>query len=583
MAKGTKVKKTDLTKVTEIRMDKIGVFFRRPVLKRIVKILTMEHSGFRTFKSVKNINKLFTNIDLSKYQNNQELMSYIWCINYISKQWLEGVVTVDTIAEMAKRQPEYDNIKEEIISTCMNDPDIISAPEAKAIFDLIGESLQYGYVTSMKEEYISLLDEINLDNPGAFKELVQRLFLVSQSLLDIKHNTNLVANKITFNTGDIESVREALIQTRNSLEAANNLLKVGIRRLNTLLSPAYMNGRLYIYAGAVGSGKSIILQKTAIDIRKYNPDFQPKTPGMKPCVLYITMENFFTEVIERLWNMEFDESITNYGEEEAMNMICDVLGITRVIKEDVEIEIDDGEKKLTELIQEPKSKSNIEIVMKYFSYREISTDDLFTIIQDLRDENMEVCALVLDYVKRIAPSVPTPDNEKLELNHIGNELKALAVILDIPVITAHQLNRAAVSIMDGAARQGKGDVLKLVGREHIGTAWELAEIADWLGLCNITYKPGTDEKYFEVNVQKRRRIDQSDAEFAKYTYLAHPFSKTNGLRLLDDINLDKVLSLQSLSTDISIVNKEKANAVPRLKSVQPSEFIELNSDYDDEI
>lgn len=583
MAKGTKVKKTDLTKVTEIRMDKIGVFFRRPVLKRIVKILTMKHSGFRTFKSVKNINKLFTNIDLSKYQNNQELMSYIWCINYISKQWLEGVVTVDTIAEMAKRQPEYDNIKEEIISTCMNDPDIISAPEAKAIFDLIGESLQYGYVTSMKEEYINLLDEINLDNPGAFKELVQRLFLVSQSLLDIKHNTNLVANKITFNTGDIESVREALIQTRNSLEAANNLLKVGIRRLNTLLSPAYMNGRLYIYAGAVGSGKSIILQKTAIDIRKYNPDFQPKTPGMKPCVLYITMENFFTEVIERLWNMEFDESITNYGEEEAMNMICDVLGITRVIKEDVEIEIDDGEKKLTELIQEPKSKSNIEIVMKYFSYREISTDDLFTIIQDLRDENMEVCALVLDYVKRIAPSVPTPDNEKLELNHIGNELKALAVILDIPVITAHQLNRAAVSIMDGAARQGKGDVLKLVGREHIGTAWELAEIADWLGLCNITYKPGTDEKYFEVNVQKRRRIDQSDAEFAKYTYLAHPFSKTNGLRLLDDINLDKVLSLQSLSTDISIVNKEKANAVPRLKSVQPSEFIELNSDYDDEI
>lgn len=583
MAKGTKVKKTDLTKVSDVRMDKIGVFFRRPVLKSIVKILTMEHSGFRTFKSVKNINKLFTNIDLSKYQNNQELMSYIWCINYISKQWLEGVVTVDTIAEMAKRQPDYDNIKEEIISTCMNDPNIISAPEAKAIFDLIGESLQYGYVTSMKEEYINLLDEINLDNPGAFKELVQRLFLVSQSLLDIKHNTNLVANKITFNTGDVESVREALVQTRNSLEAANNLLKIGIRRLNTLLSPAYMNGRLYIYAGAVGSGKSIILQKTAIDIRKYNPDFQPKTPGMKPCVLYITMENFFTEVIERLWNMEFDESITNYKEEEAMNMICDVLGITKVLKEDVEIEMDGGEKQLAELIQEPKSKPNIEIVMKYFSYREISTDDLFTIIQDLRDENMEVCALVLDYVKRIAPSVPTPDNEKLELNHIGNELKALAVILDIPVITAHQLNRAAVSIMDGAARQGKGDVLKLVGREHIGTAWELAEIADWLGLCNITYKPGTDEKYFEVNVQKRRRIDQSDAEFAKYTYLAHPFSKTNGLRLLDDINLDKVLSLQSLSTDISIVNKEKANAVPRLKSVQPSEFIELNNDYDDDI
>ena len=61
------------------------------------------------------------------------------------------------------------------------------------------------------------------------------------------------------------------------------------------------------------------------------------------------------------------------------------------------------------------------------------------------------------------------------------------------------------------------------------------------------------------NVVKRRRIDTTESEFAKYTYLAHPFAKNNGLRLLDDINLNKVLSLQSLSSDIDIVSKEKAN------------------------
>lgn len=581
MAKNNSKKNYEFTKTADIKMDKIGVFFKRSVLKQIMMILTMEHSGFRTFKSVKNINKLFNNIDLKKYKNNEELLSYIWCIKYISKQWLDGVVNIDLIIEMAKNQPEFDNIKENIINSSISDPNIITAPEAKAIFNLISESLQYGYITSMKEEYIGLLDDIDLDKPGAFKELVSRLFMVSKSLLDIQHNTNLVSNRITFNTSDMDSVRESLKQTITSLQAGNNLLKVGIRRLNTLLSPAYMNGRLYVYAGAVGSGKSVILQKTAIDIRKYNPNFKPKTPGMKPCVLYITMENFFTEVIERLWNMEFDESITNYTEEEAMNMICDVLGITKVLKEDVNVKDETtGESLKSQLIEEPKDKSNIEIVMKYFSYREISTDDLFTIIQDLRDENMEVCALVLDYIKRIEPSVPTPDNEKLELNHICNELKALAVIKDIPVITAHQLNRAAVAVMDGAARQGKGDVLKLVGREHIGTAWEIAEIADWLGLCNISFKPGTNERYFEINVQKRRRIDAEAGEFAKYTYLAHPFSMTNGLRLIDDINLDKVLSLKSLTTDIIGVDKEKANAVPRLKSLPQSDFIDFDSEDD---
>ena len=580
MAKTTKGKSGQLTKVQDVKIDKIGVFFKKSILKSIVKILTMEHGGFRTFKSVKNINRLFTNIDMGKYQNNQELQSYIWCINYISKQWLEGVIDPDVIAEMTKRQPEFDNVKGDIITTCTNDPNIISAPEAKAIFDLVGEALQYGYVASLKDEYINLLDDISLDSPGAFKELVNRLFLISQSLIDIKHNTNMVANKVTFNTADPDSMKEAISQTINSLKTSNNIFKTGIRRLNTLLSPGYMNGRLYVFMGLPAGGKSLILLKSALDIRKYNPDYKPKTPGMRPCVLYITMENSFTETIERVWNMSFDDSIVNYSEEEAYEKICKELGITRILNEDVEAyNTDTGEKLEAQLIDENlEGKTNIDIVMKYFSYREISTDDIFTIIQDLRDENMEVCALVFDYIKRIQPSVPVPDNVKLELNRIINELKALAVIGDIPVITAHQMNRTAAATVDAAARQGKGDVTKLAGRENVGDAWEVVETGDWVAIVNIEYKPGTDEKYIVINVVKRRRIDIADSEFAKYTYLAHPFAKNNGLRLIDDVPLDKVLSLQSLATDINLVGKEKENAVPRLKSYQQSDFDEIYND-----
>lgn len=575
-------KKNEITKTNDVKLDKISVFFRRPVLKNILKILTMEHAGFRTFKSVKNINKLFNNIDLEKYKGKPELESYIWCIKYVSKQWLDGIVTPDIIVEMAKNNPEYDNIKGEILSQSISDNTIISAPESKAIFDLISEALQYGYVASLKEEYINLLDDIDMNNPGAFKEVVDRLFKISQSLVDIKHSTNLIGNKITFNTNDLESVKVALNQTIDSLSGTSNMLKVGIKRWNTLLSPAYMNGKIYVYAGAPGSGKSVVLQKSAFDIRKYNPNFVTKTPGMTPCVLYISMENTFIECIERLWNMTFDDPITNYNVDEAVDMLCKELGIERILRDDVSTTItnDDESKEnlLSKLVSgDNKDELNIQVVMKYFSYREISTDDLFTIIHDLRDENMEVCALVFDYIKRIEPSVPTPDSVKLELNHIINELKALAVICDIPVITAHQLNRTAASLMDSAIRSGKGDAVKMAGREHIGDAYEVLEVADFLALVNIEYKPGTDDKYLTMNVVKRRRIDQSQAEFAKYTYLAHPFAKNNGLRLLDDLYLDKVLSLQSLSTDINgITNKEKENAVPRLKTLEEREFIDLD-------
>lgn len=470
MAKQSKTK-SELKKVKDVKLDKISVFFKRPILKNIMKILTMEHSGFRTFKGVKNINTLFNNIDIEKYSKNQDLLSYIWCIKFISKKWLDGYVTPDLIVEIAKRDPEYDNVKGDIISTCINDDNIISAPEAKAIFDLIGESLQYGYIVSLKDEYINLLDDIDMDHPGAFRELVERLFLVSKSLLDIQHNTNLVANKITFNTADIDSVKEALLKTRNALSSSNNLFKVGIRRLNTLLSPAYMNGRLYTYLGLPAGGKSLILLKSALDIRKYNPDFVSKTPGMKPCVLYVTMENTFTETIERIWNMTFDDPMTNFDEEEALDMLCKELGISRVLRDDIQVRnLDTGETLEAQLIQENNGVTNIDIVMQYYPYREISTDDLFTIIQDLRDENMEVCALVFDYIKRIRPATPQADNVKLELNRIINELKALAVIQDIPVITAHQMNRAAAANVDNAVRQGKGDVTKLVGRDNVGDA-----------------------------------------------------------------------------------------------------------------
>lgn len=580
MAKGSKNKATKtLPKTNDVKIDKISVFFKRSILKSILKILTMEHGGFRSFKSVKNINRLFTNIDLKKYQNNQELVSFIWCINYISKEWLAGVVSPDIIVEMAKRQPDFDNIKLKIIEECMNDQNIVTAPEAKMIFSMIAEALQYGFIVSLREEYVNLLEEIDLNEPGAFKTLVERLFLVSQSLLDIKHNTNLVANKVTFNTADMDSVREALASTIESLSVSNNMFKVGIRRWNTLLSPAYMNGRLYTYIGAPASGKSLILLKSALDIRKYNPDYQPKTPGMRSCVLYITMENSFTETIERIWNMSFDEPITNYTVDEAVDILCNELGISRLYKDDVVVtDVDTGEKTLADLIKEPEEskKSNIELVIKYFSYREINTDDLFTIIADLRDENMEVCALVFDYIKRIEPATPAADNVKLELNRIINELKALAVIEDIPVITAHQMNRAGAAVLDNAVRQGKGDGLKNVGREHTGDAWEVIETSDFVAMTNVAYKPGTDDRYMELEVVKRRRIDSSESEFAKYTYLAHPFSRNNGLRLVDDINIDKVLSLQSLVSDIDMIDREKANAVPRLQTLKQSEFVDLD-------
>ena len=559
--------------------------------------ISLQH--VQQIKSVKNINRLFTNIDMKRYVGKPELEAYIWVICFVSKQWLDGVTTPDVIAEMAKNRPEYNSTIGDIFDQAMDNKEIITPPEAKAIFDLIAEALQYGYIASLKDQYIDLLDDIDMNEPGAFKKVVQKLFIISQSLVDIKYNTNLVANKVEFNTADMDSIREALKDTMDSLSSSNAILKTGIIRLNTLLSPGYMNGRLYVWGGLPGSGKSTMLLQSALDIRQYNPGYKTKTPGMKPCVLYITMENTFTETIERMWNMCFDDPMTNYSLDEAVDKLSSVLGITKitkdteVIKDDIKaVEInEDGTKNelngtleqekhtslLDQLAENDKKKEepNIEIVVQYYPYRSISTDDLFTIINDLREENMECCALVFDYIKRIEPAEPAADNVKLELNRIINELKALAVIQDIPVITAHQMNRAAASAVDNAARAGKSDTVKLAGRENIGDAWEVLETADFFAVLNREYKPGTDQLYLTINVLKRRRIDAAEKEFAKFTYLAHPYKRNNQLALIHDMGTGKVLSLQSLSSDIDVIGDgEKKNAAPRLQQVDQHEFDE---------
>ena len=84
---------------------------------------------------------------------------------------------------------------------------------------------------------------------------------------------------------------------------------------------------------------------------------------------------------------------------------------------------------------------------------------------------------------------------------IINELKTLAKVLYIPVITAHQMNRVASAVVDGAVRQGKGDVTKLVGRENVGDAWEIIESSDVAIVLNREEKITPNGKFVLVNPQ----------------------------------------------------------------------------------
>ena len=527
------------------KIEKICVVFKKSVLKSILQILMMEHPGFRNYKIIKNINILFTNLNLDKYKYNPDLLNYIWCIKNASQQWINGILNPDLIYEAIRLDPDFNDSKDQILKFAMATSEVMSAQEVQLIFSLINDSIQYGYIMAKKDDYINELENLDLNESNSYRKTVSKLFEISQSLMDIKHSTNLLTeNKKVFNSSSTDSIKESIDKTFESLEASRNVFRTGIKQWNNLLSPGYENGRIYTYLGLPGAGKSTILLKSVLDIRKYNPNFQNKTPGMKPCVVYITMENSFPETMSRVWNMTFNDAIMNYSKEEAYEKLINALGIS-----------DDSEQ-------------NIEIVIQEYNYRELSPDDIYTIVKNLQEQNLEVVAIALDYLKRMRPAVPTPDNPKQELNQIINELKTLAKVLYIPVITAHQMNRVASAVVDGAVRQGKGDVTKLVGRENVGDAWEIIESSDVAIVLNREEKITQNGKksYLVLSVCKRRSIDTANPNLV-CNYMVHPFVD-NSLKLIDDLYMEKSLSLKSLVTDIDDLNKEKQNAVSRLKNAR---------------
>ena len=189
-----------------------------------------------------------------------------------------------------------------------------------------------------------------------------------------------------------------------------------------------------------------------MDIRRYNKGIKTKDPDKRPAVLFLTLENDIPETIERIYNMCVDsDDIRNYSPKQVKKKMRDKGGL-----------------KLT-------TGDNIDIIIKEYKNRELDTNDLYTIINDLSDEGIEVITLVLDYMKRIRPAEKAKD-EKTELKNITNELKEIAKFFDIPVITAQQLNRVGASVVDAAIQAKKEDVTKLVGRDAIAGAWEVGRI-----------------------------------------------------------------------------------------------------------
>lgn len=540
-------------KLSELRASKLPIRIDITTLDMTIQFLYKE-GALRTRKALTNIDKLFKSLDLTIYtEKDVELTNRIWIIERTLDGLLrEGLVQEEFVKNYCKLDSECDDYKASILDQLTSAKRQINYDESKYLLKQIDERLAFGYTVTLKhivQELFSLLDE---SDPRSYRQLQDDLYQIANSIINIKRRTNSLGADQTFSLQE-DVFETVLFDSMKKLNNRNRIFITGIRHLNTFLAPGYMSGRLYIYLAFPGGGKSQILLKTALDIKKYNAGIECKNPDHRPAVLMITMENSIEETVERIFNMvSSDDDIRNYSPKQVKKMLKkDGLTIT--------------------------DKDNIDIIIKYYPNRSIDTNDLYGIIQDLDDEGVEVVALILDYLKRIKPA-EKGQSEKEELKNITNELKGLGIYWDIPVISAQQLNRTASAIVDAAIQAKKSDVTKLVGRDGVAGAWEIIENSDVVIIINQEKKLGSDEVYMTFKLLKRRyRSSDNDDKLRKLDYFNHPYAKGSTIRLVDDVELEESISLTSLSSEFVALENTKRGK----KNAMEREHIREDSDDDD--
>jgi replicative DNA helicase len=325
-----------------------------------------------------------------------------------------------------------------------NNPTITTQSEVTRLCYILADYVKYSKILKVKNSFLTTLDLLD-DEDASIKDTVDTLYKLSNDIVNAYNVANVSAVSHTFDTNDKDAMKTVIAEAKD-YQSSDKVIVTSIRGLNNLLSPGYMAGCLYVYAGLPGNYKSGVLLQGHVDTCLYNEHIKQATHGKQPVSIYITMENSMAQTVRRLWNLLFPQS--------------DMSAFT----------VDE----IVEMINNKLTEKGVRSVLLYYGYREKSTADIANIIRSFNTETTEVVAVWFDYIKRVRPANNdeiTRASEKGELNAIMNEFKTMCIQFNIPIVTGHQLNRMAAQAVDSLAQHGGyTKSAEALGRSHIGSA-----------------------------------------------------------------------------------------------------------------
>ena len=403
---------------------------------------------------------------------------------YMVMKHIDGGIITDGIVDL-------DNYKD------------LNNDEANFMNNMISETLQYATFYQSADKMMDICTRLKTGEYGSKGAIVE----------EYKNHVNDVQNEFRRARNDshmdmVFSLREGnfedcVIETYNRVANPKHKLSTGMQGMNELLGGGFESGRVYIYMGLPGEGKSTVILNLMYQIKKYNRDYQCKDPTKRPCIALLTMENSVEETIERLFGLATDrERMTEF----------DVETVIQMLKKD-------GELTLT-------NDNPIDIVIKYMPTNSVDSGYLYTMSDDLEDQGYEVICFFQDYIGRIRSTQHLSD-ARLEYGAVVDDFKVFAQAKDIPVISVSQLNRDASKKIDEGRQSSKIDLVRLLGRSNTSESMLILNNSDAVFMIAPEVL-STGEKYLGIQ-RVKIRYNAGDQIIA---YL--PFSPNNGIKLLED-------------------------------------------------
>ena len=525
--------------------NKIKFKFPKSILNLFIGYSLYPDTSKVSKMDLSNLYKLLKMTDERSYEFDVSMYARLELAKKILEARIEkGLYSFDAIMSYCNIENDVENNK---LINNINSFTNLTESEIKYITRAVTDRLQYAFILLYKEIILNEFLKIDTGEFTSYKEVVSEVKEQCAQLLNDIRKADAATMKKSFSLK--EGIFEELVTSAvASITDPGTALVTGVQMLNDMLSPGYMPGRLYIWLGISGSFKSLMLLMSCYWIKKYNKIETTKTPT----VLYITTENSIDESIIRLFNMSTTcGDIRQYLPEEIAGMMRESGGLT----------LDDGD---------------TDIVMQYYNNFEISTGDIYNIVDDLEDNNREVIAVVVDYIKRIRSISPTID-ERIRLANVSNELKDLSVNLKIPVITAQQINRAGNMALDNASETGKEDLARFLGRGNIAQCWDIIENSDWCGILNIEVEKSSNIKYLTVKEIKKRYKSMTNI-----TYFNQPFVDVDSIQMVEDVGWSTPAGKISLATNLNIVDNSMVNSTRGDKSAKPREDVAKKKKYSGE-